>query len=50
MQSDNLTDKEKIDYLIEALKTVSNAIDNEAPSMALWEVRRVMQTIDSWNE
>lgn len=45
-----MSDKEKIQYLVDALKTVSNAIDNQAPSMALWEIRRVIQTVESWDD
>ena len=44
-----MTDKEKLDYLIEAMRTISQAIDNETPDMALWEIRRAVKTIEEWD-
>ena len=44
-----MTDKEKLDYLIEAMRNVAQAIDNETPDMALWEIRRAMKTIEEWD-
>jgi hypothetical protein len=43
-----MNDTEKLNYLIEAIKIISNSINNESPDMALWEVNRVMQTIEQW--
>lgn len=42
--------KERLDYLIEKVRIMAEAIDNEAPDMALWEIRRVVKVIDSWKE
>lgn len=43
-----MTDKEKVEYLIEKMRIIGSAIDNHMPSEALLEVRRTIQTIDSW--
>ena len=45
-----MTNEEKIEFLIETIKTISNAIDSGAPSMALWELRRAMPVIESWEQ
>ena len=45
-----MTDKEKLDYLIEAMRTISQAIDNETPDMALWEIRRAVKMIEEWED
>ena len=41
-----MTDKEKLDYLIEAMRHIAQAIDNETPDMALWEIRRAVKMIE----
>ena len=44
-----MTDKEKLDYLIEAMRHIAQAIDNETPDMALWEIRRAVKMIEEWD-
>ncbi|MCE5180576.1 MAG: hypothetical protein LLG15_02120 [Betaproteobacteria bacterium] len=44
-----MTDKEKLDYLIEAMRDIAQAIDNEKPDVALWEIRRAVNTIEEWD-
>ena len=45
-----MTDKEKLDYLIGAMRNISQAIDNETPDMALWEIRRAVKMIEEWED
>lgn len=45
-----MTDKEKLDYLIEAMRNVAQAIDNETPDMALWEIWRAVKMIEGWED
>jgi hypothetical protein len=45
-----MTDSEKLTYLIEKIDIMSNAIDNESPSMLLWELRRVVDQIETWEK
>ena len=44
-----MTDKEKLEYLVEKLNIVCAAIDNEMPDEALLELRRTVQTVEQWN-
>ena len=44
-----MTDKEKLDYLIGAMRHIAQAIDNETPDMALWEIRRAVKMIEEWD-
>ena len=43
-----MTDQEKLSYLMEAIKCMSNAIDNGIPDLALLEIRRVSPMVDQW--
>ena len=43
-----MTDQEKLQRLIESIKTITNTIDNCSPDMALWEIRRVAAMIEDW--
>ncbi len=43
-----MTDEQKLDYLISAVTAMGNAINNEAPAMALWEIRLAVQMIEAW--
>jgi hypothetical protein len=45
-----MTDQEKLAYLVEAVKCMSNAIDNGVPDFALLEVRRVATMMDKWQD
>ena len=45
-----MTDKEKLNYLIEAMRHIARAIDNETPDMALWEIRRAVKMIEEWED
>ena len=45
-----MTDSEKMSYLIEKIKTMANAVDNQTPSMLLWELRRVTEQIECWEK
>lgn len=42
--------KSRIDYLIEKVRVMNNAIDNQMPSEALLELRRTLQTVEGWDE
>lgn len=44
-----MTDTEKLEYLIEKIAIMNNAVDNEMPSEALLELRRTQQMIEGWN-
>lgn len=44
-----MTNEQKLDYLIDAVKAMGNAINNEAPAMALWEIRLAVQAIEEWD-
>lgn len=43
-----MSDTEKLKLLIDTIKTISNAVNNESPDMALWEINRIMPIIESW--
>lgn len=43
-----MNDAEKLNLLIETIKTMSNAVNNESPDMVLWEMNRIMQIIENW--
>lgn len=43
-----MSDTEKLQYLINTLKSINNSIDNQSPDLALWEIRRIISTIESW--
>lgn len=45
-----MTTEEKLGYLIESIRTMAQAIDNEAPDMMLWELRRVIAAMEGWDE
>ena len=45
-----MTDAEKLAYLIEKIRVVNQAIDNEMPSEALLELRRTQQMIEGWKD
>lgn len=39
----------RLEYLKTAIRTMANAIDNEAPDLALREIRRVVQVMEEWD-
>lgn len=39
----------RLEYLKTAIRTMANAIDNEAPDLALREIRRVVQMMEEWD-
>lgn len=41
-----MTELEKIDYLVEAIKCMNNAVDNSAPDLASLEIRRAAIMIE----
>ena len=41
---------ERLEYLKSSIRTMANAIDNEAPDLALREIRRVVQVMEGWDE
>lgn len=43
-----MTTEEKLTYLIDKIRTMNNAVNNEAPDLAILELDRIMQTIDGW--
>ena len=45
-----MTTEEKLGYLMESIRTMAQAIDNEAPDMMLWELRRVIAAMEEWDE
>lgn len=45
-----MTDSEKVSYLIEKIKTMTNVVDNQTPSMLLLELRRVAEQIECWEK
>ena len=45
-----MTDSEKLTYLIDKIAIMANAIDNESPSMLLWELRRVVEQVETWEK
>lgn len=44
-----MSDQEKITYLVETLRNIARAIDNEAPDLALWEIRRAVKQLEEWD-
>jgi hypothetical protein len=40
--------RKKVDYLIEKIEVMNNAVDNECPDMALQELRRTKQKLENW--
>lgn len=45
-----MTTNEKLIYLMESIRIMDQAIDNEAPDLALWELRRVIAKMEEWDE
>ena len=45
-----MTTEEKLGYLMESIRIMAQAIDNEAPDMMLWELRRVIAKMEEWDE
>lgn len=45
-----MSDTEKLTYLIDKIRTMNNAVNNEAPGFAILELDRIMQTIDGWDD
>ena len=45
-----MTTEEKLGYLIASIRAMANAVDNEAPDMMLWELRRVIAKMEEWSE
>ena len=45
-----MTDQEKLRHLMEAIRCMSNAIDNGIPDLALLEIRRVAPIVDVWGK
>lgn len=45
-----MTTNEKLIYLMESIRIIANAIDNEFPDEALWEIRRMCAMIDYWEQ
>lgn len=43
-----MTDKEKLQFLTDKISVMTNTVDNQSPSMLLWELRRVAEVIESW--
>lgn len=41
---------EQLGYLKQSIRSMANAIDNEAPDLALLEIRRVVQAMEEWDE
>ena len=40
---------EQLGYLKQSIRNMANAIDNETPDLALWEIRRVVQAMEEWD-
>jgi hypothetical protein len=40
----------RLAYLVEKIRVVNQAIDNEMPSEALLELRRTQQAIEGWKD
>lgn len=40
---------ERFEYLKNSIHNMAQAIDNEAPDMMLWELRRVIAKLDEWD-
>jgi hypothetical protein len=45
-----MTIEEKLEYLIEKIRVMNNAVNNETPDFALLEIERVCQMLDGWND
>jgi hypothetical protein len=41
---------DRLDYLIEKIRVVNQAIDNSMPDEALLELRRTQQAIEGWKD
>lgn len=41
---------EQLGYLKQSIRNITNAIDNETPDLALWEIRRVVATMEEWGK
>jgi hypothetical protein len=44
-----MTTEEKMEYLIEKIRVMNQAVDNAMPSEMLLELRRTQQTIEGWD-
>jgi len=42
--------EKKLTFLIDKIRTMNNAINNEAPDLALLEIDRVNKIIDGWDD
>jgi hypothetical protein len=49
LASENFKLKKRNEFLVEAIKVIDAAINNESPDLALWEINRVNQAIGEWN-
>lgn len=45
-----MTTEEKLGYLMESIRTMANAIDNEAPDLALRKIRILVEQMEEWDE
>jgi hypothetical protein len=45
-----MTTEEKLEYLIEKIRIMNNAVNNGTPDFALLEIERVCQMLDGWND
>ena len=43
-----MTDTDKLEYLVEAIKTMANAMDNELTGEILRELMRAKERIEEW--
>lgn len=41
---------DRLEYLKSSIRTMANTIDNEAPDMMLWELRRVVAKMEDWEK
>jgi hypothetical protein len=43
-----MTAQEKLNYIIEAIKTINQTIDNEAPDLAYRRLSLLLEEIEGW--
>jgi hypothetical protein len=44
-----MNDNEKLEYLIEKIRVMNQAVDNSMPDELLLELRRTQQKIEGWD-
>ena len=45
-----MTTNEKLIYLMESIRIMAQAIDNEAPDLALRKIRILVEQMEEWDE